>query len=283
MSDQKLEILITGGAGNIATIINLRLQSKYNITAATREQLDMLNLDKMRKYFNSHTYDIIIHTAITGGRRTVEDTADVFYKNILMFENLLTFSDRVKMIINIDSGAIYDRKTDIMFRKEYDLKTVPTDYYGLSKYVIHKRSEQLHNVFHLRVFNIFHVTEEPDRFISKCFLSKSLKQPLIIQEDKYFDFFYDADFVKIVQHYCESLKKDEMNRLPRTVNLGYKEKRKLSDVAKMIISDPYLIKVGEHVSSNNYMGDSVLLYTLGITFDGLEKGLEMYKKKYGAL
>jgi hypothetical protein len=28
------------------------------------------------------------------------------------------------------------------------------------------------------------------------------------------------------------------------------------------------------------MGDSELLYTLGITFDGLEKGLEMYKKKY---
>lgn len=280
MSDQKLEILITGGAGNIATIINLKLQSKYNITTASREQLDMLNLDKMSKYFNNHTYDIIIHTAISGGRRTVEDTSDVFYKNVLMFENLLTFSDRVKMIINIDSGAIYDRKTDIMFRKEDDMKTVPTDYYGLSKYVIHKRSESVPNVFHLRVFNIFHVTEEPDRFISKCFLSEIKKKPIIIQEDKYFDFVYDNDFVKIVQYYCDALKKKNMDVLPHTVNVCYKEKRKLSDIAHMIISDPSLIKIGENVSSHNYMGDSELLYTLGITFDGLEKGLEMYKKKY---
>ena len=280
MSDQKLEILITGGAGNIATIISLKLQSKYNITNATREQLDMLNLDKMQKYFDTHTYDIIIHTAISGGRRTVEDNADVFYKNVLMFENLLSFSDRFKMIINIDSGAIYDRKTDIMFRKEDDLKTVPTDYYGLSKYVIHKRSAGIQNVFHLRVFNIFHVTEEPDRFISKCFLSEMRKQPLIIQEDRYFDFVYDADFAKIVQYYCECMKKGEISRLPHTVNVCYKEKRKLSDVAKMIIRDPSLIKIGEHVSYHNYMGDSEVLYTFGITFDGLEKGLEMYKKKY---
>ena len=41
------------------------------------------------------------------------------------------------MIINFDSAAIYDRTTDILERREEELLTIPTDYYGFSKYVIY--------------------------------------------------------------------------------------------------------------------------------------------------
>ena len=85
-----------------------------------------------------------------------EKNGDVVYKNALMLENLLRFSDHFKMILNFDSGAIYDRSTDIFNRKEDELLTIPTDYYGFSKYLIYKRSMSYDHFFNLRIFNIFH-------------------------------------------------------------------------------------------------------------------------------
>jgi nucleoside-diphosphate-sugar epimerase len=272
-----LKVLITGGDGNLASIIRRNLEELFNITNVNHHEFDMTCAENMKKYLTDKQFDVVIHTAIQGGRRTMVDESEIFYKNVLMFENLLLFADRFKMIINIDSGAIYDRNTDIMFRREYEINTVPVDYYGLSKYVIHKRSAEYDNIYHLRVFNIFHAREEPDRFIAKCFMAERRKKPIFIQEDKYFDFVYECDFVEIVNSYIASVESD--NKMPKTINVCYKEKCKLSDVAKMIIKDPHLIHVGEYVSSRNYMGDSQLLYSLGIPIYGLENGLAMYKEE----
>ena len=63
-----------------------------------------------------------------------------------MFENILKFADKFKMIFNLDSWAIYDRNTDILNRKE-DLFIVPLDYYRFSKYNIYQRSLQYENVY----------------------------------------------------------------------------------------------------------------------------------------
>ena len=89
-----------------------------------------------------------------------------------MLENLLKFADNFKMILNFDSGAIYDRSTDILNRCENELYTIPTDYYGFSKYLIYQRSLQYTHFYNLRIFNIFHANEEPDRFIKSCFIAK---------------------------------------------------------------------------------------------------------------
>jgi dTDP-4-dehydrorhamnose reductase len=131
------------------------------------------------------------------------------------------------MIINFDSAAIYDRSTDILNRKEPELHTIPTDYYGFSKYNIFKRSLQYDNVYNFRVFNIFHVNEEPDRFIKSCFLAKKNGTNVTIFEDKFFDFVYEYDFVKIIKFYF-----DHMNSqiyLQKTINICYEKKYKLSD------------------------------------------------------
>ena len=104
----KKKILISGGNGNIASIIKNGLKDMYEITAPTRETLNVLNYDNIKEYLSSNTFDILVHTAIKGGRRTKEETADVLYVNLLMFENILKFADKFKMIFNLDSGAIYE-------------------------------------------------------------------------------------------------------------------------------------------------------------------------------
>jgi len=272
-----LKVLITGGNGNLANIIKQNLHNYYSFTLLTRRDVNMLNFSEIKSYFENNKFDVVIHTAICGGRRTKEETGEITHANILMFENLMKFSENFKMIINLDSGAIYDRKTDILNRKEAEIYTVPSDYYGFSKYCIYHRTLAYHNVFNLRIFNVFHSREEFDRFFSLCFQSKNRGTPLTIFQDKYFDFFYETDFAKVVKHYLDHI--SDPGSLHKTVNIGYKKKYLLSDIAMHIIHDESLIYVENPEPIYNYCGDTEKLYSYGIDFDGLLKGLEIYNKE----
>jgi nucleoside-diphosphate-sugar epimerase len=268
------KILITGGNGNIAKII--KKLDNYQITAPARHDLNILDLHAIDTYLNAHEFDILVHTAVSGGRRTKEEIMETTHINLLMFENLMKFSDKFKMIIHFDSAAIYDRNTDILNRKEEDLFTIPIDHYGFSKYVIYQRSMAYINVFHLRLFNIFHANEEHDRFISSCFFAKKNNKKLTIFEDKFFDFFYDDDFLKVVDYYFQNMNK--ISLLQKTVNICYNEKYRLSDIAKKIIGDPNQILIIKSTSSNNYSGNGDKLNSLPILFDGLDASLRKYEE-----
>jgi len=273
-----LKILITGGNGNIASMIKKNLKNKYDITNLSRKELDLLDYNTLESFFNNinNKFDIVVHTAVLGGRRTKIENGETTYINLIMFENLLKFADKFKMIINIDSGAIYDRNTDILNRKENDLYTIPNDYYGFSKYIIYNRSLQYDNVVNLRVFNIFHKKEENDRFIRMCFNAKNNDENITIFKDKYFDFFYETDFMKILDYYFDSIKPENNSKLIyKTLNIGYKEKYKLSEIAKLIIEDDNKIIIMEP-NSNNYSGNVEKLYKLNIEFNGLEKSLQCF-------
>jgi nucleoside-diphosphate-sugar epimerase len=272
-----LKVLITGGNSNLANIIKQNLHNYYSFTLLSRRELNMLHFSEVKAYLDKHKFDVVIHTAISGGRRTKEETGEVTHTNILMFENLIKFSNNFIMIINLDSGAIYDRKTDILHRKEEELYTVPSDYYGFSKYCIYNRTVPYPNVFNLRIFNIFHSREESDRFISRCFHSKKTYTPIPIFQDKYFDFVYETDFAKIVAYYLHHI--SNQGSLHKTINIGYENKYLLSDIAMQIINDKSLIHIENTVPMYNYSGNSSRLYSYGIEFDGIEKGIELYKKE----
>jgi GDP-L-fucose synthase len=273
-----LKILVTGGNGNIAKMIKNNLSTCYEIINLSRNDLNVLNLKDIEKYLSHHQFDILVHTAILGGRRTKEETGEVTHLNLLMLENLLYFADKFKMIINFDSAAIYDRSTDILHRQESDLFTIPTDYYGFSKYVIYKRSMQYNNMYNFRIFNIFHPNEEPDRFISKCFYANKNNDIMTIFEDKYFDFVYETDFIKIIKYYFDNV--DNREKLEKTINICYEQKYKLSAIANMIINNKSNITVIDKSCSNNYSGEGSALKRIGISLDGLEKSLINYESIY---
>jgi GDP-L-fucose synthase len=270
-----MRILITGGNGNIAKIINRNLSNKYEIVNLSRYDLNVLSFEEINEYLNKNNFDILVHTAILGGRRTKGEDGDVTHNNLLMFENLLHFSDKFKMIINFDSAAIYDRNTDILNRKEEELFTIPNDYYGFSKYVIYKRTLQYDNVFNFRIFNIFHPNEEIDRFIKQCFIAKKNNTIVNIFEDKWFDFVYENDFIKIIDYYFSNI--DNKNSLEKTINICYNQKYKLSDIAKLIVNETN-INISKENSINNYSGNGEKIYKLNLELDGLYKSLELYNE-----
>ena len=273
-----INILVTGGNGNIAKMVKRNLSYKYNIICLGRADLNVLNLKEIEEYLNKHSFDILVHTAILGGRRTKEETGEVTHLNLVMLENLLFFADRFKMIINFDSAAIYDRSTDIFNRKEEELLTIPYDYYGFSKYVIYQRSLNYNHFYNFRIFNIFHEQEEPDRFIKSCFLAKNNNTSVTIFEDKFFDFVYEDDFIKIINFYFENL--DNPSVLEKTINICYKEKYQLSDIAKLIINNEKQITILKETSSSNYSGNGDKLENLNLGLDGLEASLQKYNNRF---
>ena len=270
-----MRILITGGNGNIAKIIKNKLSYLYDITNLGRTELNILSYEDVESYLETNEFDILIHTAIIGGRRTKDDPEDTVEKNVEMFDNLMKFSDRFKMIINFDSAAIYDRSTDILNRSENQLKSIPEDKYGKSKYLIYQRSLKYKNVYNLRLFNIFHANEEKDRFIKACFVARNDNTILTINEDKYFDFFYELDFIKVIKYYIQNYP-----NLEKTVNICYEKKYKLSEIAKLIINNSNNIKIINQKSINNYNGNNNLLKKYNIEFLGLEESLKIYDKRY---
>ena len=266
-------LLITGGNGNLAKMIRTNLSNEFNITIITRADFDMIDGRSIERYLSDKHFDILVHTAIIGGRRTKEETADVVYQNLLMFENLMKFAHKFEIIINFDSGAIYDRKYDIYCKKEDEgsLVSVPKDYYGFSKYLIYKRSLQYTNVFNFRIFNIFHVNEEDNRFIKACFLAQRDKTRVTIFKDKWFDFMYEDDFIRVVRHYLTTPVSD----LKKTINLSYQTKYRLSDIAKMLV-DHDRIDIVDPITSHNYCGNGDQLNEIGLTLDGLEVSIQKY-------
>ena len=272
-----MKLLITGGNGNIAKMIKNNLSNFYDITNPNHNELDILDYIKLKNFLENNNFDILIHTAILGGRRIKEETGEVFYKNILMLENLLQFADKFKMIINFDSAAIYDRSTDILNRSENDLYTIPTDYYGFSKYMVYQRSKQYNHFYNLRIFNIFHTNEEPNRFIKSCFLAKKNNTDVTIFDNKYFDFVYEDDFISIIRYYCDNYNNQE--KLIKTMNISYDEKYTLYDIAKLILHEEKIIVLNNELK-NNYCGNNNLLKNLNLSLIGLEKSLVLYKNKF---
>ena len=266
-------MFITGGQGNIASIVKNNLdKTLYNIYAPSRLELNILNIDELNKFFLHNKIDIIIHTAIKGGRRSAIDDENIVESNLIMFNNITKFAHMVKMIINLDSGAIYDRNSDILNRKESDIKNLPEDYYGKSKYLIYKKSLSYSNVINFRIFNLFSPNEENNRFIKSCFINSTIT----IYENKYFDFFYYLDFLKVLNYYLINI--SILDALPKVVNLSYTKKYTLYDIALLVkkFNKTLQILEIEPISNKNYSGCSEILDSLQLHLNGLEYSLDNY-------
>ena len=61
-----MKILITGGNGNIAKMIKKYFSNVHDITNPSRSELNILNFQELESFLTNNTYDILIHTAISG-------------------------------------------------------------------------------------------------------------------------------------------------------------------------------------------------------------------------
>ena len=291
---ETVKILITGAHGflgsslvsyferfNLLAYQNPQLYPQHlEIIPLSRKELDLTNKDQVNEFFKSNKVDIVLNTSALGGKRKIIDLKDIVYDNILMFENLARHNDKFKFMINFGTGAELDREQGFNSVSEGEvINRLPLDYYGFSKNIIAKRIIDLNtNIHNFRIFNVFSELETSDRFIKSNILNYNKKEPIIIHQNKYFDFFWMHDIIQVIYYYIQNYSK----KLPKTLNMVYKDKKTLLDVASFINTlGPY--KVPINILNDNldsaYTGDSNQIDSLEINFLGLKQGIkEVYNR-----
>ena len=272
------KILFTGGNGFIGRqIIPLLERDGYEVVRPRSTQVRLeVDHEVATLFENGQRYDAIIHGAIVGGRRDIDDSAKVLETNLRMFETFYKYAIKsTSMFINLDSGASYGRPSSVPEPTPRNFgDVIPNDPYGLSKYIIAKRVMSSSIGVNLRVFGCFGVHEESTRFFNTNINNYIDHKPIRLFKDRKIDFIYANDLYKIIKYHLDG------NYAPVDMNCVYSQKYMLSDIAKIIN------RMGDHkvdvivegqYPEFSYCGKS---HTLPIKYDGLEKGIRECYETY---
>lgn len=266
-----MNVLVTGSNGYIGkSIINTQIND-VNFFEGSRQTIDLYNKDCILDFIKKNKIDTIIHCAIEGGSRLKKDDANVFYNNLLMFENLASCKHFIHKFINLASGAEFDRSKDIDFKREEEIfNCVPKDYYGLSKNIISQKCLTYKNFYNLRIFGCFNENELNSRFIKNCILKSLKNENITIYEDKVMDFFYLNDLLSVIKYLLF------FNCSNFDINLSYESKNKLSEIAAKIINlnNSKSQIIIENAKGLNYNGDFNKILSLPIELEKFESGLK---------
>lgn len=250
-----MKILITGGNGYIAKSLSKKLD---NVTLITRKDFDLTNRNATNIWFQGKHFDVVIHTAISGGSRLKKDNSDVFYQNIQMFYNLLENKYNFSKFIHFGSGA------------ELNMVDSP---YGLSKNVINRIANQEPNFYNIRVYGVFDENELDTRFIKSNIKRYINKQPIEIHQNKLMDFIYMEDLISLVKYYINN------SIVPKVGEGCYRKKYSLLDIAN-IINDLSDYKVPINIQNKDLSLSYIGRMIPSVNFIGLEEGV---KKVYNKL
>ena len=262
-----MNVLITGSNGFIARNLARNL-SKYNLTLTNRSNLNLVDEKEVKNFFKDKYFDVVIHTATNGGSRLRDDDSNVFYQNCLMHQNIMDNSCSFDKYISFGSGAELDRRYNIDAYTDINC-SFPIDPYGMSKNFIAKSGANYTNFNNIRLFNVFNSDELSTRMIKASITNYINKQPIVIHQDRYMDFFSIQDLCKVVKFTIDA------NVKQKNVNCSYKEKYKLSDIAN-IINNLSNYNVDIVIQNDNlgmsYCGD-YNLHLYDIQLDGLHMGI----------
>ena len=132
--------------------------------------------------------------------------------------------------------------------------------------------EYTDNVVNLRLFGCFGPLEERSRFISSALSQSMQNEPIIVHQDKKMDFFYIDDLFRVIMFYIEN-----GLHLPRDVNMCYREKYTLKQIAKEI-NNLTGAQSGVIINNKNsaipYAGSGETLSSLQIPLVGLREGIK---------
>ena len=285
MGKIKKTIFITGAGGFIGKNLKEQLGDKYILLTPSHKELDLLNSMAVTKFFNNNKIDVVINCAAVGGSRMEEHVESALHINLIIFFNLLSNKDRFKKMINLGSGAEYDKSKPIIRVKEEDFGIrMPQDEYGFFKCLCSKYIEKEKNIINLRIFGLFGKHEDYRyRFISNAMINHVKGLPITMNQNVFFDYVYIDDFVKIVDYFISHRVKY------KSYNVGTGKKIDLVTIAKKInkISGKktkiFIKNKGlnnEYTCDNKRLSGELKLFKFE-TFDNSLNKLYSWYKQYG--
>lgn len=200
-----MEILITGKNGFIGSHLVESLSQNYKVVSTSKEDLDLTDPLQVQNFLSKHNFDLIINTTTVGGKSGVVDNSDVLHNNISSFFNILKYKLPTTKLFTFTSGYELDKTVDHTGKNSNYVNYYPLDYYGMSKNIISRISSQYSDIYTFRLFGVYGEYEKDNRFIKKSILKYINHQPLHIIQNRYLDFIYVKDIIKIVKYYINNL------------------------------------------------------------------------------
>ncbi|HVZ59140.1 MAG TPA: NAD(P)-dependent oxidoreductase [Patescibacteria group bacterium] len=260
MKQQKLKVAIFGGSGFVGRNIVEQLDTRYELLAPTRQELNLLEEKSVQSFLAKATPDVVIHAVNIGGTRKDKDTELIFFNNLQMFFNVVRAKCYYKKLIFLGSGAEYDKRNPLIKVKETDFgKSIPADYYGLYKYICSTVIAGLDGAVSLRIFGLYGKYEDYSiKFISNTICKSIFNIPIVINQNVFFEYVYIDDFINILQHFIDHTPKHKF------YNIGTGEKVELKTLAKIInnlAEKKQNISLRKKSLSKEYTCDTKLLKT----------------------
>jgi len=268
-----MKILVTGGNGFIGRNLVKSLKKDYEVYTPTSSQLDLTDEKLVEEYLRNKFFDVVIHCAIKGGRRNIQDSAFTLQDNLKMFFNLMNNKDRFDRFITFASGADFD-KTKNVNNNNHNLKeSYPINPYDMSKNIISRILKECSRCYNFRIYGAFGIDEAEDRFILSNVKRYRNQQPIKIHKNRYWDFIYIKDLVNIVKHYIDNPTLD----LDNEMDLVYQDLLSLKDIGEIINNldrHKVEIKLDNNSRDLDYLGNKSMGINLPIELIGLKKGIE---------
>ncbi|MDE6201673.1 MAG: NAD(P)-dependent oxidoreductase [Clostridiales bacterium] len=150
-----MKILVTGGSGYIGKAFIKTYRKTFDIVAPTQEQMDLTDARSIAKMFALHKFDAVLHLAgLPSSGKNMPLEAD----NLIMFKNIqyMAIAHGVKKLITVGEGVEFDMSRPIVdYTEDMFGKYIPTDGYGLGRYLINLLASKDKITTVLRIFHVF--------------------------------------------------------------------------------------------------------------------------------
>lgn len=224
-----MKILVTGGSGFIGKAFVKTYRKTFDIVAPTYEQMDLTDARSIANLFAEHKFDAVLHLAgLPSCGKNIPLEAD----NLIMFKNIqyMAIAHGVKKLITVGEGVEFDMSRPIVdYTEDMFGKYIPTDGYGLGRYLINLLASKDKITTVLRIFHVFGAGGGNQYPINKIVAAGSRgKKQIVIDRDKVVSAISVEDAVKAIAAFI-------MRDYPKgDYNLVASDKMSFVDIAKTV-------------------------------------------------
>lgn len=150
-----MKILLTGGSGFLGKSFIKTYGAKYDITAPSPDEMDLNKFEQINRQFKAKSFDAVVHLAAKSEQSAsggIDSVNMVYFKNI----QYATIVNGVRKLIVAGDAADLNRAGGLENASEADFgKSVPTDGYGLGRYLVNLLASKDKISTVLRFFNVY--------------------------------------------------------------------------------------------------------------------------------
>lgn len=224
-----MKILVTGGSGYIGKAFIKTYRKTFDIVAPTQEQMDLTDARSIEQLFKANSFDAVLHLAgLPSNGKNMPLEAD----NLIMFKNIqyMAIAHGVKKLITVGEGVEFDMSRPIVdYTEDMFGKYIPTDGYGLGRYLINLLASKDKITTVLRIFHVYGEGGGLQYPINKIVAAGSRgKKQIVIDRDKVISAISVEDAVKAIAAFI-------MRDYPKgDYNLVSGDKMSYVEIAKLV-------------------------------------------------